>query len=81
MQVGARLRLDAVPLLDGALDCARQGIFSSIYMDNARAAVHVSNFSIASSHSAWPLLFDPQTGVRKHISWFLLQIQWLFVCL
>jgi hypothetical protein len=62
-QVRARVNLDSIPVLEGAIECAQQGIFSSIYPDNARAAAHVSSPEAAASHPVWPLLFDPQTGV------------------
>ena len=56
------VRLDAVPLLPGALDCVQRGIFSSLQPANLRLKRAVSNEAAALSHPAYPLLFDPQTA-------------------
>lgn len=56
------LRLDAVPLLPGALECVRRGIFSSLQPANLRLKRAVSNEAAALRHPAYPLLFDPQTA-------------------
>ncbi len=56
--------MSAVPLMEGALECSAAGVASSIYPDNARAASQVENMEEGTSHPAWPLLFDPQTGVK-----------------
>ena len=56
------VRLDAVPLLPGALECVQRGIFSSLQPANLRLKRAVSNEAAALSHPAYPLLFDPQTA-------------------
>lgn len=57
--VAARLDLDALPLMEGAADLARQGIRSTIWAANAAAAIRMSGpvQGVAAS-----LLFDPQTS-------------------
>ena len=59
-QTDAELDLDAVPLLDGAAECAASGYLSSLHPENLRAADGV--LSGASTHPAHALLFDPQTA-------------------
>lgn len=54
--VGATVRLDDVPLLDGALDLAEAGIRSSIYPDN-RLDVRIT----APDTARAALMYDPQT--------------------
>jgi len=57
--VGARVALDAVPLLPGALDLSQKGIASTLFPAN-RASV--GNRITAPDDPRVPLLFDPQTG-------------------
>ena len=56
------VKLDAVPLLPGALECVKRGIFSSLQPANLRLKRAVSNEAAALKHAAYPLLFDPQTA-------------------
>lgn len=60
--VDATLELDAIPLLDGALETTKAGIFSSLQPDNIRLRRAVRNLEEASPHPVYPLLFDPQTA-------------------
>ena len=60
--VDVDLRLDTVPLLDGALDCVNAGIFSSLQPQNLRLRRAIRNPRTASLDPRWPLLFDPQTA-------------------
>lgn len=55
--VGMSIQLADVPLLDGALDLATQGVRSSLYPDN-RAIAGI----IAPDTPNAALMFDPQTG-------------------
>lgn len=55
--VGAEVRLEDVPLMQGALDLAEGGVRSSLYPDN-RAVEGVS----APDTARGALMFDPQTG-------------------
>lgn len=59
---GARIKLDAMPLLPGAEECVKNGIFSSLYPENIRCKHSIENIEIAVGHPAYPLLFDPQTS-------------------
>lgn len=53
----------ALPLLDGAAECIDQKIFSSLHLENAKAAAVIDNFAdLESSAPWWPLLMDPQTS-------------------
>lgn len=56
--VGAALRMNAVPVFDGAVALAEQGVRSSIYPENAKAAEAFEGLSGPVGH----LLFDPQTS-------------------
>ncbi|MGE0310300.1 MAG: selenide, water dikinase SelD [Lautropia sp.] len=60
--VDAELALDALPLLDGALETARAGILSSLQPANVRLrrAIHDQARWVADPRYA--LLFDPQTA-------------------
>jgi selenide, water dikinase len=60
--VQLQLKLDALPLLDGALDCVAQGLVSSLHSANARQRHVVRNPDTAERHPRWPLLLDPQTA-------------------
>lgn len=60
--VDATLDPDAVPLLDGAAELVRAGIFSSLQPQNLRLRRAVREADRAARHPAWPLLFDPQTA-------------------
>lgn len=57
-QVGAELRLDSIPVFDGALELAGQGIRSSIFPENAKAGQAFEGAIGAKG----ALLFDPQTS-------------------
>ncbi|MBC8212755.1 MAG: selenide, water dikinase SelD [Gammaproteobacteria bacterium] len=61
-QVDAVLYMDALPLLDGALDTVAAGILSSLQPQNLRLRRAVSDIEQAAKHPAFPLLFDPQTA-------------------
>eukprot|EP00940_MAST-03C_sp_MAST-3C-sp2_P002580 g2580.t1 len=62
-RVGAKLHLDDLPLLDGALECVlEKKIFSSLQPANLRLRRAVANESEALKHPRYPLIFDPQTS-------------------
>ncbi len=61
-QVDATLYMDALPLLDGALDTVAAGILSSLQPQNLRLRRGISDIEKATKHPAFPLLFDPQTA-------------------
>jgi selenide,water dikinase len=54
----ARLRPDAVPLLDGAAGLAERGVFSTFHLQNARSM----RPRVAATGPNAELLFDPQTS-------------------
>jgi selenide,water dikinase len=60
--VDAEIHMDALPLLDGAMDTVKAGILSSLQPANLRLRRAVQDIETASRHPAFPLLFDPQTA-------------------
>jgi len=60
--VDATLRIDAVPLLDGATETVAAGILSSLQPQNLRLRRAVRDLEVAGQHPRYPLLFDPQTA-------------------
>jgi selenide,water dikinase len=60
--VDAVLDLQALPVLQGARETMRAGIFSSLQPENVRLRRAVRNLEEAASHPHYALLFDPQTA-------------------
>jgi len=60
--VDARLDLDALPLLEGAEDTVRAGIFSSLQAENLRLRRAVADPPDAATAPRFALIFDPQTS-------------------
>ncbi|MBI3453691.1 MAG: selenide, water dikinase SelD [Rhodospirillales bacterium] len=60
--VDIELDIDAVPLLDGALETTRAGIFSSLQPQNVRLRRAVHDVETAARDPRFALLFDPQTA-------------------
>jgi selenide,water dikinase len=60
--VAVTLDLDAIPLLDGALETVQMGIVSSLYPQNAQAISFIKNAAEVNDRPQFPLLFDPQTA-------------------
>ena len=60
--VDAEIDLGSLPVLDGALECLGQGIFSSLQPENVRLRRAIRNLEAAAAHPRYPLLFDPQTA-------------------
>lgn len=61
-QVDAELYMDALPLLDGAMETVAAGILSSLQPANLRLRRAIHNIENVAKHPAFPLLFDPQTA-------------------
>ena len=61
-QLEAQLSLSSVPLLPGALETVKSGIFSSLQPQNLRLRRAVRNRKILSESQAGHLIFDPQTA-------------------
>ncbi len=60
--VDAELQLSALPLLDGAVDCVKAGIVSSLQPANVRLRRALRNADEFVQDARYPLLFDPQTA-------------------
>ncbi|MDR9436155.1 MAG: selenide, water dikinase SelD [Thiohalophilus sp.] len=60
--VDATLYMDALPVLDGALQTVDAGILSSLQPQNLRLRRAIDDVERVSRHPAYPLLFDPQTA-------------------
>jgi len=60
--VDVDLSLGALPLLDGALDTVRLGIFSSLQPQNVRLRRSVRDVAAFAQDPRLPLIFDPQTA-------------------
>jgi selenide,water dikinase len=61
-EVDAVLIVEAIPLLDGALETVRAGILSSLQPQNLRLRRAIHDIEQVSKKAAFPLLFDPQTA-------------------
>jgi len=60
--VAVELDLEAVPVLEGALETLQLGITSSLQPQNLRTSCYISNLSEVSASPKYPILFDPQTA-------------------
>jgi selenide,water dikinase len=60
--VDAEINLNALPLLDGALETARLGLLSSLQPANLRLRRALHNAADFVADARYPLLFDPQTA-------------------
>jgi selenide,water dikinase len=60
--VAVELDLEAIPVLEGAIETVQRGITSSLQPQNLRASRLISNLSEVENCSKYPLLFDPQTS-------------------
>ncbi len=60
--VDVELDLAALPILDGALETVRGGIFSSLQPENVRLRRAIRDIEAVSDHDIYPLIFDPQTA-------------------
>jgi len=60
--VAVELDLESLPELEGALDCNRMGITSSLFPKNRMRSEIISNSADWENHKLFPLLFDPQSS-------------------
>jgi selenide, water dikinase len=60
--VDAELQLSTLPLLDGAVECVKAGIVSSLQPANVRLRRALRNADEFTNDPRYPLLFDPQTA-------------------
>ncbi len=61
-QVEVRLRLAAIPLLDGAAETIAGGYLSSLQPQNVRLRRAIANLDAVRLQAIYPVLFDPQTA-------------------
>ena len=61
-EVDAEIHIDALPLLDGAVECVQAGITSSLQSANVRLRRALRNQEEFIKHPRYPLIFDPQTA-------------------
>ena len=61
-QVDARLKLEAVPVIDGASEASKEGFTSSLYPENQRVDSQMKTSPATRALPSYPLLFDPQTA-------------------
>ncbi len=57
-----KLNLNSLPIMDGALEMIKTGIFSSLQEQNVRLRRAIKNPGELTGHKHFPLLFDPQTS-------------------
>ncbi len=60
--VDVEIVLDALPILDGALETVHAGLFSSLQPENVRLRRAIEDVGASRDHPHYPLLFDPQTS-------------------
>ena len=60
--VDVELALDRIPVLDGARETVRRGVFSSLQPQNVRLRRAIRELEAIAAHPDYPLLFDPQTA-------------------
>jgi selenide, water dikinase len=58
--IAVELSISAVPILLGAVDCIKEGVFSSLQPQNIRCSRAVGNVEIGKTSYSYPLLYDPQ---------------------
>ncbi len=57
-----KLHLSSLPIMDGALEMIKTGIFSSLQEQNVRLRRAIKDPGELTEHKHFPLLFDPQTS-------------------
>jgi selenide, water dikinase len=68
----ADLYPDKVPVLPGALNLAKNGVRSSLFLQNELALIGDKRWSYLKEQAIWPILVDPQTsggliaGIKPH---------------
>ena len=60
--VDVELDLNAIPMMDGALDTVKAGIVSSLQPQNVRLRRAIKDLDRVGKDPRYPLLFDPQTA-------------------
>lgn len=75
-RIEVSINLDDIPIMDGAVNSLKQGIFSSLHEDNRTVSSYISGNSNLSKMPKYEILFDPQTsgGLLASISSELAEI-------
>ena len=75
-RIEVSINLDDIPIMDGAVNSLKQGIFSSLHEDNRKVSSYISGHSNLSKMPKYEILFDPQTsgGLLASISSELAEI-------
>jgi len=62
--ISVDIYLDEVPIFEGASECVRNDVSSSLFLDNFRVSrlVNNSQFALENRPHSYPILFDPQTS-------------------
>ena len=60
--VDALLEIGKIPLLEGAVECAQNKIFSSLHPQNQQQRAIIANDADFQTDPRYPALFDPQTS-------------------
>ncbi|MBH88952.1 MAG: selenide, water dikinase SelD [Magnetovibrio sp.] len=60
--VDVEVDLNALPIMDGALETVRMGILSTLQPANVRLRRAIKNIDEAAKSELYPLVFDPQTS-------------------
>ena len=60
--VNVTLCLPDIPILEGAVDLIKEGIFSSLQPQNVRLRRAIKNVEKAAEDIRYPIIFDPQTS-------------------
>lgn len=58
----AVININELPLIEGALETLKLGIFSTLHPKNQRFEQQIEHTDEACLHAAFPMLFDPQTS-------------------
>ena len=60
--VEVSITLNDIPIMDGALNSLKQGIFSSLHADNRAVSSYISDQRNLEKTAQYEILFDPQTS-------------------
>ena len=61
-QTNVEIYLNRIPVLNGAVECIKNGIFSSLHNSNKASEISITNKNDFKKSNMYELLFDPQTA-------------------
>ncbi|MDB2444872.1 selenide, water dikinase SelD [Gammaproteobacteria bacterium] len=61
-ETNVEIFLNRIPILNGALECIKNGIFSSLHKSNKASEISITNRDAFKNDKLYELLFDPQTA-------------------